>query len=74
MKITENIKEFIARDIYKKSDILNVVHLADTDGAYIDDDLILEKQIDSIECDTENIYTKNVGSIKKKGINKNHKY
>lgn len=70
MKITENIKEFIARDIYKKSDILYVVHLADTDGAYIDDDLILEKQVDSIEYDTENIYTNNVESIKKRNKQK----
>ncbi|MBZ9633682.1 hypothetical protein [Clostridium sp. FP1] len=70
MKITENIKEFVARDIYKKSDILNVIHLADTDGAYIDDDLILEKDIESIEYDTQNIFAKNVAYIKKRNKQK----
>jgi hypothetical protein len=69
-KITENIKEFVARDIYKKSDILNVIHLVDTDGAYIHDDLILGKDIDSIEYDTENIYAKNIEYIKKRNKQK----
>ena len=69
-KITENIKEFVVRDIYKKSDILNVIHLVDTDGAYIHDDLILGKDIDSIEYDSENIYAKNIEYIKKRNKQK----
>jgi len=69
-KITENIKEFIARDMYKKSDILNVIHLVDTDGAYINDDLILEKEIDSIEYGTQNVFAKNIEYIKKRNKQK----
>ena len=70
VKITNYIKEFISRDIYTKSDILNVVHLVDMDGVYINDDLILEKKIDSIEYTTHNIYAKNVEYIKKRNKQK----
>lgn len=70
MKITEHIKEFIARDIYLKSDILNVVHLVDTDGVFINDSLIIEKDINSVEYDTQNIYTKNTDGIKKRNKQK----
>lgn len=69
-KITECIKEFIARDIYKKSDILNIVHLVDTDGAYINDDMILQKDVDSVEYNTQNIYAKNIDNIKKRNKQK----
>ena len=69
-KITDYIKEFLSSDIYKKSDILNVVHLVDTDGAYISDDLILEKGTDNLDYTTRNIYTKNVDSIKKRNKQK----
>lgn len=64
MKITNHIKEFVAKDIYLKSDILSVIHLVDTDGAYIKDELILRKNIDGIEYDTENIFVKNIDNIK----------
>lgn len=69
-KITEHIKDFINRDIYIKSDILNVIHLVDTDGAFINDDLILEKNVDSIEYTTQNIYAKNIDNIKKRNKQK----
>ena len=69
-KITDYIKEFLASDIYKKSDILNVVHLVDTDGAYISDDLILEKGTADLNYTTQNIYAKNVDSIKKRNKQK----
>ena len=70
IKITDYIKDFISRDIYKKSDILNVIHLVDTDGVYVDDDLVLEKHIDSIEYNTQNIYAKNIDNIKKRNKQK----
>lgn len=69
-KITRHIKDFIERDIYRKSDILNVIHLVDTDGAYINDNLILEKDVDSIEYSTENIYAKNIDDIKNRNKQK----
>jgi hypothetical protein len=70
MKITNYIKDFISRDIYKKSDILNVIHLVDTDGVYINDDLILENKLESLEYSTECIYTKNIDHIKKRNKQK----
>jgi len=69
-KITDYIKEFIASDIYKKSDILNVIHLVDTDGAYINDELILQKNIDGIEYNLQNIYVRNIDNIKKRNKQK----
>ena len=69
-KITDYIKEFLASDIYKKSDILNVIHLVDTDGAYINDEQILQKDIDSIEYNTQNIYAKNINNIKSRNKQK----
>lgn len=69
-KITEHIKDFIARDVYKKSDILNIIHLVDTDGTFIQDDIILEKDIESIEYTAENIFAKNIDDIKKRNKQK----
>ncbi len=63
-KITKVINEFIEKDIYRKSDILKVVHLVDIDGTFISDDLILEKDVENIEYTTENIYAKNIEKIK----------
>lgn len=79
-KITDYIKDFIASDMYKKSDILNVIHLVDTDGTYINDDLVLQKDMQknndgiknnhSIEYNTQNIYAKNIENIKKRNKQK----
>ena len=69
-KITDYIKEFVARDIYRKSDILNVIHLVDTDGAYISDNLILEKDVYSIEYTTQNIFAKNIHNIRNRNKQK----
>jgi len=75
-KITNYIKDFITCDVYKKSDILNVIHLVDMDGAYIKDDLILQKNNDnsksndSIEYSAENIYAKNIENIKSRNKQK----
>ncbi|MDZ7673091.1 MAG: hypothetical protein U5K53_09730 [Halanaerobiales bacterium] len=39
-KINEEIKNFMNREHYKKSDIIEIIHLLDTDGAYISEELI----------------------------------
>lgn len=39
-KINEEIKSFMDREHYKKSDIIEIIHLMDTDGAYISEELI----------------------------------
>jgi len=69
-KITNYIKEFIDGNIYKKTDILNVIHLVDTDGAYISDDLVLKKDVENIEYNTQNIYAKNIDNIKRRNKQK----
>ena len=69
-KITDHIKEFVAKDIYVKTDIFKVIHLVDTDGAYISDDIILQKDTDSIEYNTQNIYAKNVHDIQNRNKQK----
>ncbi|MBU3072134.1 hypothetical protein [Clostridium estertheticum] len=70
-KITDYIKEFISSDMYKKSDISNVIHLVDTDGAFINDEQILQKDTNgSIEYNTQNIYAKNTDNIKKRNKQK----
>ncbi len=58
-KITNQIKKFIDERKIPKESILKVVHLVDTDGAYISDDCILEdksltKFIYSLESITAN--------------------
>lgn len=70
VKITDEIKGFIVRDIYKKGDIQNIIHLVDTDGAYIDDALILPKDINEVEYGTQHIYAKNVEDIKERNDQK----
>ncbi|MBU3158700.1 hypothetical protein KPL37_02785 [Clostridium frigoris] len=69
-KITHYIKEFIISDMYKKSDISNVIHLVDTDGAFINDEQVLQKDTDSIEYNTQNIFAKNIDNIKNRNKQK----
>ncbi|MBU3181025.1 hypothetical protein [Clostridium psychrophilum] len=69
-KITDYIKEFITGNMYKKSDILNVIHLVDTDGAFINDNLVLKKDVENIEYNTENIYARNIENIKNRNKQK----
>ncbi|MBW9171337.1 hypothetical protein K2F43_08970 [Clostridium estertheticum] len=70
-KITDYIKEFISSDMYRKSDISNVIHLVDTDGAFINDEQVLQKDTNgSIEYNTQNIYAKNTDNIKKRNKQK----
>lgn len=62
--ITKVIKDFIDSDIYKKSDILEVVHLIDTDGTFIEDNLINSHQYDKIQYNVDGISTMDVDYIK----------
>jgi len=67
-KITEKIKDFIKENKYKykykKSDILKVVHLVDTDGTFIENSFILQKDIDGFEYDRQHIFARNVEKVK----------
>jgi len=70
-KITEQIKEFLGQDIYKKSDIIKVVHLVDTDGAYISEDcLIHDPEIETYIYTDESIIVSNIKKAKNRNIQK----
>lgn len=69
-KLTKVIKEFTQKDIYKKKDIYKVIHIVDTDGVFIDNQLIIQKDIDFIEYATQAIFTKNKESIIKRNEQK----
>lgn len=69
-KITKKIKEFLEIHPFNKDDIQNVIHLVDTDGAYIDNNMIKFKAIDQVEYDTNFIYTNNVENIKRRNERK----
>jgi len=43
-KISSKIDKFLAREHYNKSDILKIIHLVDTDGAYIPDENIKKSE------------------------------
>lgn len=69
-KINEQIKCSIEEKHFKKNDIIKVVHLVDTDGAYANEECIQYKDIKNIEYESEKIYTNNVDRIKQRNIRK----
>ncbi len=56
-KVNDQIKIFLERNPYfKKSDILKVIHLIDTDGAYIADEKIVSGNVDAyFSCNLEHV-------------------
>lgn len=64
------LNSFVKRDMgiysFKKSDILQIIHVIDTDGVFVDNNRIQYKDTDNVEYTTENIYTKNVDDIIKR--------
>lgn len=69
-KITEQIKICMQRQQFKKKDIIKVVHLVDTDGAFANDDCIKYKNIDKVEYENEFINTKNIKAIRERNLKK----
>ena len=65
-KITDEIKGFINSDIYKKSDILQIVHLVDMDGAYIPDEQIMWHDKEHYLYTAENIFAKDTEYAKRR--------
>ena len=43
-RVVDQVKEFLARDFYQKSDILEIIHLVDLDGAFISEDHIIKDE------------------------------
>lgn len=69
-KITDKIKESMEEGKYKKNDILRIVHIVDMDGAYIDDNMVIQKDVAKVEYTTECIYTNNAENIIKRNKQK----
>lgn len=66
-KIGNIVKKHSGR-IFKQSDYLEVVHLIDTDGAFIPDENVIETETDNIIYEAEEIYCHDVSAIR----NRNH--
>lgn len=69
-KLNEQIKHSIEEKHFKRSDIIKVVHLVDTDGVYAKEESIKYKDIEKVEYESENIYTNNVDKIRKRNKRK----
>lgn len=67
-RVVEQVKEFLEQDFYKKSDILEIIHLVDLDGAFISNEHVISDKGDlpkgeHIYYTLENIITDHVESI-----------
>lgn len=69
-KINEQVKISIGEQHFKKNDIIKIVHLIDTDGAFADEKSIVHKNTKFVEYDTEHIFTNNVEAIKERNLRK----
>lgn len=47
-KVNEEINKFLSISKFKKTDILEVIHLVDTDGAYVEDEFVKLDNTDNI--------------------------
>lgn len=63
-KIGNNVTDYAKSQHYKASDFKQIIHIVDTDGAYIPDDNIIEKEsyLD-IQYESDGIYTNNKTGI-----------
>ncbi|RCW58292.1 hypothetical protein [Halanaerobium sp. ST460_2HS_T2] len=69
-KINEEIKSFMDREHYKKSDISEIIHLLDTDGAYISEDLIEKHDKDKNYYYVDKLCTRHPENTKKRNNKK----
>jgi hypothetical protein len=63
-KIGNEVQTYAKSQHYKASDFKRIIHIVDTDGAYIPDDCVLEeKAAANIRYESEGIYTDDVNGI-----------
>jgi len=55
-KVNGEITSFLAKEHYKKSDIFKIVHLVDTDGAYVDNSMIEKHDEDNLYYSNQKIF------------------
>lgn len=69
-KVNECINKFLKDNKFIKSDILTVIHLVDTDGAYVSEKFIKEDKSEKLEYTPKYILTNNKLSIIDRNIRK----
>lgn len=69
-KINEHVRIAMKETHYKKSDIIKIVHLVDTDGTFVIDDNVVYQDASEIEYTSQNIKTKFVEHIKARNSKK----
>lgn len=67
-RVVDQIKDFLESDFYRKSDLLEVIHLVDLDGAFVSKDCIIQnegelKAGDHVHYTRESIVTDYIESI-----------
>ncbi|WDV44431.1 hypothetical protein PV797_12930 [Clostridiaceae bacterium M8S5] len=62
-KVNEHVKRFLDGYSFNKSDLLQIIHLVDTDGAYISDDSIEVDDVEKFIYSTESITAKSIEQV-----------
>lgn len=68
--INEEVLSFLDKEHYNKGDILEIIHLLDTDGAYISEDLIEKHDKDKIYYYVDKLCTRHPENTKKRNDKK----
>lgn len=62
-RINDQIKRFLESKFFKKSDILKIIHLIDTDGAYVGDRFIQEDEVEGFIYSCDFIKARDIQSV-----------
>lgn len=63
-KLGDEVKAFASRNHYKASDFKQIIHIVDTDGAYLEDDKILEdEECTELSYQDDGIHTNDVNKV-----------
>ena len=68
-KVTEEVKSFADKNGFSKNDFLKVIHIVDTDGAFISNDKVILNQ-SIVKEDSPKYYDNKVECLNKKDIEK----
>ena len=68
-KIKQLVNEFLG-SVYRTEDIEEIVHIVDTDGAFIQDSALLYKDVSKVIYNNKSIETANVHEMKKRNMYK----
>lgn len=69
-KVNEHVKRFLNNYSFMKSDLLQIIHLVDTDGAYISNDSIHVDDVEHFIYSTESITAKSIELVIKRNNRK----